>query len=95
MQFAAGDYGMTAISTCVFSAAVATGVVALQMFFPLVWLPGIAANVYIERSSTVQIDGLIELAQSSSQVLGCLTGFIQANTTSSGQLGVFLRTCQG
>lgn len=95
MQLASGDYGVRAVATATFSAAVLTGVVALVLYFPLAFVPGVASFTYVERDSTIQIDGLTELAQTSGAVLGCLNVFINAFTTISGTVTGFLRSAEG
>jgi len=95
MELASGDYGVRSVETLVFSAAMAAGVVALNLYFPLAFVPGVAANSYIERDSTVQVDGLIELAKNGSDVIGCLMAYVLTNTTSTGVLTAFLRGVAG
>lgn len=95
MELQSGDYGVRSVETLAFSAAMGAGVVALNLYFPLAFIPGLGANVYLERDSTIQIDGLTELVQTSGGVLGCLAGYILANGTSSGVLTAFMRTAEG
>jgi hypothetical protein len=71
------------------------GVMALELYFPLCFVPAVAAAAYIERDSTAQIDGLTELVQSSGNVLGCLGLYTFCGATSTGVITAFLRTCQG
>lgn len=89
----AGDYGVQSVETITMSGA-NTGVVCLHLYFPLAFCPGVGANTYTERDSTVQIDGITELVTASSS-LGCLTVYILPNTTTSGIIHMFLRTCEG
>lgn len=91
---AAGDYGVRSMSQCQSSVALAAGVLAGLIVAPLVFLPGIAANAYIERDSTVQIDGLTELVNVS-QTVGALTLLCLPSTTSVGAMSGFIRTCAG
>ncbi len=91
---AAGDYGVRSFSQCQSSVALAAGVLAGLIVAPLVFLPGIAANAYIERDSTVQIDGLTELANVS-QTIGALTLLCLPSTTTVGAMTGFMRTCAG
>lgn len=76
------------------SVALAAGVLAILIATPLVMMPGIAANTYSERDSTIQIDGLQELANVS-QVIGCLNALALPNTTSTGSYAAFMRACAG
>jgi hypothetical protein len=91
---AAGDYGVRSFSQTQLSGALAAGAVAGLIVTPLVIMPGIAANSYIERDSTVQVDGLTELVNVS-QVIGALTLLLLPNTTSTGIMSGFMRTCSG
>lgn len=92
---ASGDYGVRSVESFAFSAAHSAGVIALNLVFPLAYLPGLIGNVYIERDSTTQIDGLTELVQDGSNVVGCLTLFVQTNSTTSGSLKAWARTTEG
>lgn len=91
---ATGDYGVRSFSQTQSSVALAAGVIAGLVVTPLTFLPGIASNSYIERDSTVQIDGLTELV-SVSQVIGSGVLLMLPNTTSTGVLSGFMRTCSG
>lgn len=93
--FASGDYGVRSMSQTQFSVAHgAAGAFAVLLVSPLVFMPGIAANAYVERDSTVQIDGITELVVSSG-VIGGLSLLMLPNTTSTGQHSMFFRTCSG
>lgn len=94
IPLASGDFGVRSVSQTQSSAALAAGVLALILHYPLMMIPGISSNVYVERDSTVQVDALTELANSS-QVIGCLGMLVFANTTSSGQVTGLMRTCEG
>jgi len=89
------DFGIRAVATVTSAGNTGGGVVAINLYFPLAFLPGVAASIWIERDSTVQIDGLVELAQTSGNVLGCLGLYVLPNTTTIGQLTGFIRTCEG
>jgi len=93
-QLASGDYGVRAVATATTSANMTAGALALNLYVPLAMVPGIAANAYIERDSTIQIDG-VAVIQSASNVLGCLTLYVLPNTTSTGILTGFIRTVAG
>lgn len=93
---ASGDFGVRSVETFAFSAAHAGGgPIALNLVFPLAYLPGLISNVYLERDSTTQIDGLTELVQDGSNVVGCFVLFVQVNSTSTGAVKGFARTCEG
>lgn len=96
MPLQASDFGVQSVQTVQLSAAMgAGGVLALNLYFPLAFLPGVGANLYMERPSTVQIDGLTELVTDATGVLGCLTAYVLANSASPGVGTYFLRTCEG
>ncbi len=95
MPLLAGDFGVQAVANIISSGATATtGVLAMHMYYPLAMVPGIAAGAYVERDSTIQIDGLTQL-QAASNVVGCLTLYILPNAVTSGILTGFIRTCAG
>lgn len=91
---ATGDYGVRSFSQTQSSVALAAGALAGLIVAPLMFMPGVAANAYIERDSTVQIDGLTELVNLS-QVVGALVLMMLPNTTSTGVHTGFMRTCAG
>lgn len=91
-QLQAGDFGVRSLESVIFSAAMLAGVLAAQLYYPLMFIPGVAANAYIERDSTVQIDGLTELKIDGSNVLGCLIAYVLANTSTTGAVNCFMRT---
>lgn len=90
-----GDYGVKSVENIILSAAMTAGIMALNLYKPLAFLPGIAAVAYVERDSTVQIDGLTELVQTSGNVIGCLNAFVIPNSTVSGGVQGFFRTVAG
>jgi hypothetical protein len=91
---AAGDFGVRSMSDTQSSVALAAGAIAVCIGVPLVVMPGISSNAYIERDSTIQVDGLTELVNVS-QTIGALTMLLLPNTTSTGVMGAFMRTCAG
>ncbi len=96
MPLLAGDFGVQAVANIISSGATATtGVLALHMYYPLAMVPGVVASGYIERDSTIQIDGLAQIQSTSGFAPGCLTLYILPNGVSSGVLTGFIRTCQG
>jgi len=91
----AGDTGVRSVETITFSAAMGAGVLDIYLFKPLVIIPTIAANTFVERDSTVQIDGLLQLPKGSDGQIGCLGCFpLTGGTTTTTLLGL-LRTCAG
>jgi hypothetical protein len=95
MTLADGDIGIRSVETLQFSAAMGAGALNLYIYRPLHFLPGVGANVYVERDSTVQIDGLTELVVGTDSQLGCLTVFVLPNGTSTGTFIGFMRTVAG
>lgn len=91
----AGDFGVRSVESLIFSAAMGAGVMNLYIYRPLHFLPGVGSNVYVERDSTVQIDGLTELVKGSDSELGFLTLFVLPQGTSTGNFTAFLRTVAG
>lgn len=91
----ADDFGVQSVQSVIFSAAMGAGVLNLYIYRPLHFLPGVGANVYVERDSTVQIDGLTELVKGSDSEIGFLTFFVLPNGTSTGNFTAFLRTVAG
>jgi len=95
LGLAAGDYGVRSVQSITFSAAMGAGVLNLYLYYPMAFLPGVAANIYIERDSTVQIDGLSEIVNGSDNEVGALGYFVLPNSTASGNNTMFLRTVMG
>lgn len=91
----AGDYGVRSVESLQFSAAMGAGVLNLYIYRPLHFLPGIANNIYLERDSTVQIDGLTELIEGSDDEVGFYTWFVLPQGTSTGNVTSFFRTVTG
>lgn len=95
MVLQSGDVGVKSVEQVTISALMGAGVIALNLYYPMMFVPGIAANIYLERDSTTQIDGLSQIAEDGSKVMGCLALYVLTNTTSSGVLTGFVRTAQG
>jgi hypothetical protein len=93
VPLASGQTGVQAIKQNTMSVA-GTGVLAGNVFFPLSFVPGVAASAYIERDSTTQIDGITELVTVSS-VIGHLSMYVLTNSTTSGAVTGFIRSVAG
>jgi len=91
----AGDTGVRSVETITFSAAMGAGVLDLYLFKPLVIIPTIAVNTFVERDSTVQIDGLLQLPKGSDAQVGCLGCFVLTGGTTTTTLLGMLRACAG
>lgn len=90
-----GDYGVRAIETVRSSQNMGAGVFNAYVYRPIHFFPGVGANVYVERDSTVQIDGLTELALGSDSQLPFLGVFVLPATTNPGTMTGFLRMVDG
>lgn len=95
IPFAAGDYGVRSIDSIIFSAAMGAGVLAASLYKPVMAVPGISANAFIEQDSTVKIDGIFEMVEGSSSEIGCLGLLVNPNGASSGVASFMVRTCDG
>jgi hypothetical protein len=91
----AGDTGVRSVQTIAFSAAMGAGVLDLYLFKPLMMIPTIAANTFVERDSTVQIDGLLQLPKGSDNQVGCLGVLALTGGATTTTLLGFLRTVSG
>jgi hypothetical protein len=90
-----GDYGVETVTNVKLSAAMTTGTFAINLYYPLMFIPGLVANIWTEADSTIQIDGLAQLVIGSDSAIGCLNAYVQTNTTSTGTVVGFMRTCSG
>lgn len=90
-----GDTGIRAVASVTLSAAMGSGVIALNLYKPLVMVPGVAASVFIAPDLATQIDGLKQLTVDGGGVLGCLALFVLPNSTTTGDTGGFLKTVAG
>jgi len=79
---ASGDTGVTAITNVAFNAT-ATGNFTLAIIKPLAVVPTVAANSYVERDSTTQIDSLIKLPRGSDNKFPAIMMFGFAGGTSA------------
>lgn len=95
VQLASGDYGVRQIEDFTMGTALAAGEFAAYLYFPLMFVPGLAGGAYVERDSTTNIDGLTELVTTAGGALGCLCAFVLAGTTSTGVVSAFIRSCAG
>ncbi len=92
IEFANGDYGVRSVESVQLSGAMGSGSIAAIIYRPLSFLPGLNSNVYLERDSTTQIDGVTELAKDASNVLGCLNMFIHCGASASGIITGFIKS---
>ncbi len=92
---AAGDFGVRQIESATCSVAMGAGVLNSYIYRPIHMLPGVGQNVYVERDSTVQIDGLTELPMGTDNQIGCLSLLLLPSGTTTGAFNAFLRTVAG
>lgn len=96
MVLQAGDFGVQSIQSLILSASmVGVGTLAIEQYYPLMFVPGVAANSWSERDQGIQLAGMKELIQTSGNNVGHLGMFLLASTTTSGIITGMIRTCQG
>jgi len=88
------DTGVISVQS--FTCSTTTGAIDLYIYRPLMLIPTIAINTFVERDSTVQIDGIQQLPVGSDSHIGCL-GFLALSngTTACASQSAYLRTCYG
>ncbi len=93
---AGGDGGIRSIQSITFSASMGnTALLDVLLVKPLAMIPTIAANTFVERDSTAQIDGLTPLPWGSNSAISCLGLFLLTGGTTTTTLVGFMRTCEG
>ena len=93
-----GDVGITSVQSVQSSVALAAGVLGLYLHKPLVYMPGVPTDLYVERELTSSLDGLLELVTTSGGVLGCpMLSFISNTASTSVAVGLhaWMRTVRG
>lgn len=92
----AGSSGVTKLEQVVVTAAATptSGSVVHKIVRPLVFMPFIAANSYIEQDTTLNIGNMVEL-RNASQVCGCLGWNAFSAGTTAASISAFLRTVEG
>lgn len=95
MNLASGDLGVTTVDSIAL-AGTTTGTIDIIIYHPLLIIPLVVANTFIERDSTIQIDGLTELIYGSDSQCPCLGVFaLSAGTTACATETFFVRTVAG
>lgn len=95
-QLQSGDSGVRAVASTIMSATMTAGAVALNLFKPLAFIPGLVANVYGEKDTTITIDSLVPLVvDSGTSNCGCPVAYVMPNTTSTGIMSLVLRGVYG
>lgn len=95
MPLQAGDLGVRQITSVDLVTAMGSGVYAVMIVRPLMLIPTVAITTFVERDSTLQIDGLTELVLGSDNQIGCLAFSVLTSTTSTGLQTYLVRTCSG
>lgn len=90
-----GDSGVRQISVITIAGGTITvGTVTAKIVRPLVLMPFIAANAYIEQDTTLNIGNMVEL-RNVSQVCGCLGWNVFSAGTTAASMSALLRTVEG
>jgi hypothetical protein len=92
---ASGDYGIRAVASVTLSAAMGAGVIALRLSKILFTMIGSAANIPIMQDVPTQLDGIIPIATEGGGALGCLELWVFAGGSTTGDFGLFVKTCAG
>lgn len=96
MALQAGDFGVQSIQSLILSASmVGVGTLAIEQYYPLMFVPGVAVNSWSERDQAIQMTGLKELVQTSGNNVGHLGMFLFGAGAASGLITGMIRTCQG
>lgn len=90
-----GDAGVRTLEQVqIAGGTVTAGTINHKIVRPLIIMPFIAANSYIEQDSTLNIGNMVELVNVS-QVCGCLSWVVFTGGTSTATMSSFLRTVEG
>lgn len=95
IPLASGDTGVVSVETLTLSATMASGVVALLLYKPLVFLPTLSSTSWVERSVPAALGGIQVLPVGSDSALGCLTFFVLPQSTGTGVQLYQIQTCEG
>jgi hypothetical protein len=95
MPLAAGDTGVRSIETAQYSAANSAGSDHLCIVRPLLMMPTVAVNTFVERDSTAQIDAITQLVKNASEQSACLRWLFLTSGTGTFTYTSLIRTCRG
>ena len=95
MPLAAGDVGVRSIESAIYSAANSAGSDHLVICRPILMMPTVAVNTFVERDSTIQVDGLTQLVKNASERSACLRWLFLTTGTGTFTYTSLLRTCRG
>ena len=91
-----GDLGVSHVNSVTMgSGSSPTGTFYLNIVRPLIIIPTLAANSWVERDITTTMDALIELVKGSDSQHGCLAILGLGNGTTAGGMNYTLRTITG
>jgi len=91
----AGVKGVKSIQSAAFSSTNAAGSVDIHIVKVLTIVPTVAAYTYVERDTTSQIDGIVEINVDSAGMPGCIGQLSLHSGTGTSMSAGFIRTCQG
>jgi hypothetical protein len=92
----AGDLGVSHVNSITFaSGSSPTGTVYLNIVRPLIIIPTLAANSWVERDITTTMDSMIELVKGTDSQHGCLAVLGLGNGTTASGMNYTLRTVSG
>jgi hypothetical protein len=95
MTLASGDLGVTTVDSIAL-AGTTTGTIDIIIYHPIMIIPLVAVNTFIERDSTIQIDGLTELIYGSDSQCPCLGVFaLSGGSSACATETMFIRTVAG
>jgi hypothetical protein len=93
--FQSGDNGVRSVESVQLSAAMGAGVIALNIYRPLLFMPNISGTSWVARSTPGMLSGITELVKESGNEVGCLTPFVCPGGTSTGLFTYFIQTVNG
>lgn len=91
-----GDLGVSHVNSVTFGAGTSpTGTFYLNIVRPLIIIPTLAINSWVERDITTTMDSMIELIKGTDSQHGCLAILGLGNGTTAGAMTYQLRTVNG
>lgn len=87
--------GIKSIQSCQIQTAQTAGAVDISIFRTLDFVPTVAANNWVERDMTAQIDGIMPLDMDTSLQCGCLAAVVLQGGTTNRPVTGMIRTVAG
>lgn len=84
IRLASGDYGVRSVDGIIFSAASTAGVLAALLYKPLVVLPTLTVNQFVDRSTPAMLSGIKQLTDTVGGEEPFISTFILPSSTSTG-----------